>query len=93
MSLSPAKEKFVELASTKHGVGAVLNKDEVHEIVLENEIGWPSWFSSKHYRINRGEWKLPTETEIKTGTPSVPLDVVAKKATSLSPAPSFEQTA
>ena len=93
MSLSPAKEKFVELASAKHGVGAVLNKDEVHEIVLENEIGWPSWFSSKHYRINRGEWKLPTETEIKTGTPSVPLDVVANDYLNKAAKPSVPDTA
>ena len=92
MSLSPAKEKFVELASTKHGVGAVLNKDEVHEIVLENEIGWPSWFTSKHYRINRGEWKLPTETEIKTGTPSVPLDVVANDYLNKAAKPSVPDT-
>ena len=41
MSLSPAKEKFVELASAKHGSGAVLNKDEVHEIVLENVSSTP----------------------------------------------------
>ena len=92
MSLSPAKQKFVELASAKHGSGAVLNKDEVHEIVLENEIGWPSWFTSKHYRINRGEWKLPTETEIKTGTQSVSLDVVANDYLNKAAKPSVPDT-
>ena len=80
MSLTPAKQRFVDLAYAKHGKSAVLNKEEVREVVLENEIGWPSWFTSKDYRINRGEWKLPSETEIKTGAVSVPLEVVAAEA-------------
>ncbi len=80
MSLTPAKQKFVDFASIKYGEGATLIKDEVHKVVLENKIGWPSWFTNKNYRVDRGEWKLPTETEIKTGTPSVPLEIVAAEA-------------
>ena len=49
MSLTPAKQRFVDLASAKHGKSAVLNKEEVREVVLENEIGWPSWFTNKNY--------------------------------------------
>ena len=37
MSLTPAKQRFVDLASAKHGKSAVLNKEEVREVVLENE--------------------------------------------------------
>ena len=77
MSLTPAKQKFVDLASAEYGVGAIVNKEEVRKVVTENKIGWPSWFTSKEYRADRGEWKLPTETEIKTGAVSVPLEVVA----------------
>ena len=60
MSLTPAKQRFVDLASTKYGIGANVNKEEVFSVVTENKIGWPSWFTNKNYRVDRGEWKLPT---------------------------------
>jgi MoxR-like ATPase len=80
MSLTPAKQRFVDLASTKYGIGANVNKEEVFSVVTENKIGWPSWFTNLNYRVDRGEWKLPTELEIKTGAKSVPLEVLADEA-------------
>ena len=39
MSLSPAKQKFVDLASAKYGEGAVMTRDEVKTFVKENGLG------------------------------------------------------
>jgi len=77
MSLSPAKQNFVDIAAAKFGEGAVLTKQEVVDVRNENNLGWPSWFVRSPYKVGRGEYKLPTETEIKTGTPNIPLEVLA----------------
>ena len=77
MSLSPAKQNFVDIATAKYGEGAVLTKQEVVDVRNENNLGWPSWFVRSPYKVGRGEYKLPTETEIKTGTPNIPLEVLA----------------
>ena len=74
MSLSPTRQKFIDLASTKHGEGAILSKSDIQEIYDTNDIGWPKWFLGSDYRINRGQYKLPTETEIKIVTPSVTIE-------------------
>jgi len=37
----------------------------------------PSFVWKKEYRVDRGLFKIPTETEIKTGTPIIPLEVLA----------------
>ena len=88
MSLSPAKQNFVDLASAKYGEGAILTKQQVIDLKNEHDLGWPSWFVRQPYTISRGEYKLPTETEIKTGAPSVPLEVVvAEKRAEVSAVP------
>ena len=74
MSLSPAKQKFVDVAAAKYGEGAVLTKQEVVDVRNENSLGWPSWFVRSPYKVGRGEYKLPTETD---GASSVPVEVVA----------------
>ena len=80
MSLSPAKRKFVDIAAAKYGEGAEITKDQVVDLREEYDLGWPSWFVRSPYKVGKGIYKLPTETEIKTGTPSVPLEVlVAEK--------------
>jgi hypothetical protein len=80
MSLSPTRQNFVDLATAKYGEGAVLIRSDIQEIYDTNSIGWPRWFFSTKYRVGRGEYKLPTETEIKTGAVSVPLEVLAAEA-------------
>ena len=66
MKLTPIRQKFVDIASAKYGEGAVLSKADIQELYDANEIGWPKWFFGSEYRVDRGEYKLPTETE--TGT-------------------------
>jgi len=80
MNLTPAKQKFVDLAAAKYGEGAVITKQQVIDVKNENDLGWPSWFVRAPYKVGRGEYKLPTEIEIKTGTQSVPLEVLAAEA-------------
>ncbi len=74
MSLSPAKQNFVDIATTKFGEGAVLTKQEVIDLRTEHSLGWPSWFVRSPYKVGRGEYKLPTETD---GASSVPVEVLA----------------
>ena len=52
--LTPARQKFVSLASKKFGEGEVISKEQIYEIVQENSIGWPSWFSSKSFKTYKG---------------------------------------
>ena len=78
MSLSPAKQNFVDIATTKFGEGAVLTKQEVIDLRTEHSLGWPSWFVRSPYKVGRGEYKLPTETD---GASSVPVEVLATETT------------
>ena len=73
MSLSPAKKRFVDLASAEYGEGAVLSKSDVKNVREKNNLGWPSWFVRSPYRIGKGEFKLPVEGE--TVTPVKPLKI------------------
>ena len=73
MSLSPAKKRFVDLASAKYGEGAVMTRDEVKAFVKENDLGWVSWFVRAPYRVGTGKFKLPVAGE--TITPVKPKKV------------------
>ena len=66
MSLSPAKQNFVDLASKEYGEGATLDKDMVINISETNNLGWPSWFLRAPYRVDRGLFKLPVAGEVIT---------------------------
>ena len=71
MNLSPAKKRFVELASATYGDGAVITRDEVKALVKEHGLGWVSWFVRAPYRVGTGKFKLPVNGE--TITPVKPL--------------------
>ena len=66
MSLSPAKQKFVDLASEMYGAGETLDKEMVIAVCETNHVGWPSWFLRAPYRVERGQFKLPVEGETIT---------------------------
>jgi len=59
MNLSPAKKRFVELASATYGDGAVITRDEVKALVKDHGLGWVSWFVRAPYRVGTGKFKLP----------------------------------
>jgi hypothetical protein len=40
----------------------------------------PSFVWKKEYRVGRGLFKIPNETEIKTGAINVPLEIIAAEA-------------
>ena len=77
MNLSPAKKRFVDLASAKYGEGAVMTRDEVKAFVKEADLGWVSWFVRAPYRVGTGKFKLPvageTITPIKPKKMKVPV--------------------
>jgi len=73
MSLSPAKQKFVDLAAAKYGEGATLTMSDVTSIREEHSLGWPSWFVRPPYRVGRGLFKLPVEGESITPIISKPI--------------------
>ena len=64
MSLSPAKQKFVDLATVKYGPGAVLDMDKIRTVVSENGLSFPSWFSRPDYRVARGTFRLPKDGDV-----------------------------
>ena len=66
MNLSPAKKRFVDLASAKYGDGAVMTRDEVKAFVKDNGLGWVSWFVRAPYRVGTGKFKLPMAGEMIT---------------------------
>ena len=64
MNLSPAKKRFVDLASAKYGEGAVMTRDEVKAFVKEADLGWVSWFVRAPYRVGTGKFKLPVDGDM-----------------------------
>jgi len=66
MNLSPAKKRFVDLASAKYGEGAVLTREEVKAFVKEADLGWVSWFVRAPYRVGTGKFKLPVNGDMIT---------------------------
>jgi len=66
MNLSPAKKRFVDLASAKYGKGAVMTRNEVKAFVKEADLGWVSWFVRAPYRVGTGKFKLPVNGDMIT---------------------------
>jgi len=66
MNLSPAKKRFVDLASAKYGEGAVMTREEVKAFVKEADLGWVSWFVRTPYRVSTGKYKLPVNGDMIT---------------------------
>ena len=66
MNLSPAKKRFVDLASAKYGKGAVMTRNEVKAFVKEADLGWVSWFVRAPYRVGTGKFKLPVDGDMIT---------------------------
>ena len=66
MNLSPAKKRFVDLASAKYGKGAVKTRNEVKAFVKEADLGWVSWFVRAPYRVGTGKFKLPVNGDMIT---------------------------
>lgn len=79
MSLSPAKRKFVELASSDFGEGAILTRADVYNLSREKyDIGWPSWFLRNPYRVGKNQYKLPTENDVFETPQPTPAALVEK---------------
>ena len=72
MSLSPAKQKFVDLASETYGEGAVLDREMINTVCEIHNLPNPSWFPRSTYSVGRGQFKLPVEGETITPTISKP---------------------
>ena len=68
MSLSPAKQKFVDLASETYGEGAVLDREMINTVCEIHNLPNPSWFPRSTYSVGRGQFKLPVEGETITPT-------------------------
>ena len=86
MSLSPAKQKFVDLATVKYGPGAVLDMDKIRTVVSENGLSFPSWFSRPDYRVARGTFRLPKDGDIIKTTikpPEVKVPVKVEETSSV----------
>ena len=58
MKMSPARKKFVDVATSKYGAGAVLTRPMIVNVAEENGISYPSWFSRSSFSVDRGEIRL-----------------------------------
>ena len=73
MKLSPAKKKFVELATEMFGEKAVLSRSEIDEVTTKHGLGYPSWFMRPTFKASstsRGEFRLPSLNEENVVMPS-----------------------
>jgi hypothetical protein len=60
MSLNRNARAFVVSAENKFGIGATLTRENINQIVKEDNIPFPYWFTNKNeYRVGRGTYKLP----------------------------------
>ena len=82
MSLSPAKQKFVDCASEIYGEGAILDREMINNVCDINHLPSPSWFPRSTYSVGRGQFKLPVEGDVKTPCKSHQITpaVLAEKA-------------
>ena len=75
MKMSPARKKFVDVATSKYGAGAVLTRSMIVNVAEENGISYPSWFSRSSFSVGRGEFRLPVEGESIVTVPAKPAKV------------------
>jgi len=75
MKMSPARKKFVDVATSKYGAGAVLTRPMIVNVAEENGISYPSWFSRSSFSVGRGEFRLPVEGESIVTVPAKPAKV------------------
>ena len=80
MSLNRNQLAFVKSAEDIFGVGSILTRDGIDQVVEEAGISFPYWFTTKsEYRVGRGQYKLPDignkfkEKEVKTEVAEVAL--------------------
>jgi MoxR-like ATPase len=60
MSLNRNQRAFVKSAEDIFGVGSVLTRDGIDQVVEEANISFPYWFVTKSdFRVGRGQYKLP----------------------------------
>ena len=60
MSLNRNQLAFVKSAEDIFGVGSILTRDGIDQVVEEAGISFPYWFTTKsEYRVGRGQYKLP----------------------------------
>ena len=63
MKMSPAKKKFVEIATEMFGEKAILNRSMIEEVKAKHGLGHPSWFMRPEFKaspVSRGEFRLPS---------------------------------
>ena len=67
-SLNDNQKKFVLLASKKYGIGEIISRDQINEIVQVSNMPNPKWFKKDKFRQERGKYLLPLVPN--TGTSS-----------------------
>ena len=89
MYLSPRKKLFVDTATSKFGVGAILNRQEVQSAADDANIPFPWWFW-KTAKVGYNQFQLPSvggpETVTATMTSSTPV-ASSDAQVNLQPAP------
>lgn len=54
------QKEFIIAATQKYGVGAIVNRDQINDIVEESGCSYPFWLVTKsEYRANRGQYIIP----------------------------------
>ena len=66
MNLSASQKKFISAAVTEFGQGAELTKPDIQTVRVKYDTSWPRWFTTEEYRVGRGLYKLPNETDVET---------------------------
>ena len=64
------KQKFVDHASERFGIGAILSRSEINEFADEIGMSRPSWFKKEKYRVGSGKYKLPSDGGETTSQPT-----------------------
>lgn len=64
------KQKFVDHASERFGIGAILSRSEINEFADEIGMSRPSWFKKEKYRVGSGKYKLPSDSGEATPQPT-----------------------
>ena len=82
MNLSASQKKFISAAVTEFCKGAELTKPDIQTVRVKYDTSWPRWITTEEYRVGRGLYKLPNETDVETPceTHKITPAVIAEKA-------------
>jgi MoxR-like ATPase len=65
MSFNRNQKAFIAVSEQKYGQLATLTRQQIDQLVQDNDVPFPFWLTSKtEYRVDRGQYRVPTDAGV-----------------------------